>query len=101
MISLSVRSLHDPCISLEFDNSDVDGIKLEPLAEEFGLSYSQIKRIVKSGKRKIFPRYGLTIERLFGIIKLPPAASFLPEKGERHGHRPVPWRFSFCTENEP
>lgn len=33
----------------------IDGVKLEPLAEEFGLSRSQICNIVKKGKEVLFP----------------------------------------------
>lgn len=33
----------------------VDGICFEPLAEEFDLSVSQVKRIVYKGERKVLP----------------------------------------------
>lgn len=33
----------------------IDGVKLEPLAEEFGLSRSQICNIIRDGKRVLFP----------------------------------------------
>lgn len=32
----------------------IDGIRFEPLAEEFDLSVSQVKRIVGKGKQTIF-----------------------------------------------
>ena len=34
----------------------IDGIRMEPLAEEFDMSVSQIKRIVNSGSRVVFSK---------------------------------------------
>lgn len=34
----------------------VDGVKIEPLAEEFDLSVSQIKRIIRAGKATLVSR---------------------------------------------
>ena len=34
----------------------IDGIRIEPLAEEFDMSVSQIKRIVNDGSRIVFSK---------------------------------------------
>ena len=34
----------------------VDGIRIEPLSEEFSMSVSQIKRIIRSGSQKVFSK---------------------------------------------
>lgn len=50
LISSWIRSERDRCVCRR---KLIDGIRFEPLAEEFGLSVSQVKRIVYRGKETI------------------------------------------------
>lgn len=54
-----IRERIDECIHSERDRGIlkrrfIDGVRLEPLAEEFDLSVQRVKTIVAQGKKRIF-----------------------------------------------